>query len=517
MCGQWRVTRDHNAIVALKRGGCFTPIIKSFVAILFLVGLASSTLVAADNSLDAIQQRGVLKWGADAEGGAPYVFIDPQDPKKLIGFEWDLAAALAAQLGVKAEMVQNQWEGLVPALQRGNFDIILNGLEITTEHQQQIAMSRPYYAYAQQIMVRRATDGIARVEDLKGKAVGVLSASVAQRILEKTVGTDMRVYPGNVESFRDLNGRRIDAVLLDLPIALHYSKSEPALKISGEPFAPGFYGIGTRKEDQALLDAINGAIARLIASGELRQIYEKYGLWDRFQEKLDEARAQSTLDQKAVSTLRDWRKYLPLLLKGAVVTIEISVLAMVLAVVVGLALALARFFAVTPVRWLATGYIEVIRGTPLLIQLYFIYYGLPNLGISLSAFPAAVLGLGLNYAAYEAENYRAGIQAIPRGQLEAAFALGMTRAQALRRIIIPQAFRIIIPPMNNDFIALFKDSSLVSVITMVELTKVYGMLATTTYDYIGLGLMTAAIYFALSYPASIFADRLEKKLRYDHR
>jgi polar amino acid transport system substrate-binding protein len=174
-------------------------------------------------------------------------------------------------------------------------------------------------------------------------------------------------------------------------------------------------------------------------------------------------------------------------------------------------------YGVAPLRWFASSYIEVVRGTPLLIQLYLIYYGLPNIGIRLSAFVAAVLGLGLNYAAYEAENYRAGIQAIPRGQMEAALALGMTRWQALRRIILPQAFRIIIPPVNNDFIALFKDSSLVSVITMVELTKVYGMLAMSTYDYIGLGLMTAAIYFALSYPASLMANRLERKLRYDHR
>src|SRR5205823_2129229 len=130
------------------------------------------------------------------------------------------------------------------------------------------------------------------------------------------------------------------------------------------------------------------------------------------------------------------------------------------------------------------------------------------------AFAAAVLGLGFNYASYEAENYRAGIQAVPNGQMEAALALGMTRAQAVRRIILPQALRIVIPPVTNDFIALFKDSSLVSVITMVELTKVYGMLANSTYDYIGLGLMTAAIYLALSYPASLFADHLEKQLHY---
>jgi polar amino acid transport system substrate-binding protein len=161
--------------------------------------------------------------------------------------------------------------------------------------------------------------------------------------------------------------------------------------------------------------------------------------------------------------------------------------------------------------------VELVRGTPLLIQLYLIYYGLPNLGVRLNAFTAAVLGLALNYAAYEAENYRAGIQGIARGQMEAALALGMTRLLALRRVILPQAARLVIPPVTNDFIALFKDSSLVSVITMVELTKVYGMLATTTYDYIGLGLMTAALYFGLSYPASLLANYLERRLRYDRR
>src|SRR5262249_19209453 len=148
---------------------------------------------------------------------------------------------------------------------------------------------------------------------------------------------------------------------------------------------------------------------------------------------------------------------------------------------------------------------------------FLIYYGLPQIGIRLNAFAAAILGLGLNYAASESENYRAGIQAIPRGQTEASQALGMTRWQGLRHIGLPQALRLVIPSVTNDFIAMFKDSSIVSVITMVELTKVYGMLAMSTYDYIGLGLMTAGIYFGLSYPASIFADWLERKLAYDRR
>ena len=190
---------------------------------------------------------------------------------------------------------------------------------------------------------------------------------------------------------------------------------------------------------------------------------------------------------------------------------------MALAVIAGLVIVLVRLYGPLPLSWLAKAYVEVIRGTPLLIQLFLIYYGLAQLGVRLNAFAAAIFGLGMNYAASESENYRAGIQAVQHGQTEAALALGMSRWQSLRHVVLPQALRFVIPPVTNDFIAMFKDSSIVSVITMVELTKVYGMIANATYDYIGVGLMTAAIYFGLSYPASIFANWLECKLRHDHR
>lgn len=485
-------------------------------AIWLLAVFAAIQLVHAD-TLQRIKQDGVLKWGADAEGGAPYVFPDPNQPDHLIGFEVEIADALAKKLGVRAQMVQNQWDALVPALQRGNFDIVLNGLEITDEHRAQIAMSVPYYVYSQQIITRKDNDSLTNMASLKGHAVGTLSGTVAQRLLDQAGGVDVRVYPGQVEPFRDLNNGRIDAVMLDLPIAVYYLTKEPNLKRSGEPFAPGYYGIGIRKEDETLLLALNKAIAELQGDGTLEKIYRKWDLWDKNQLLISDYKPKQVAQQKVFSSWRNWRTYLPLLLKSALVTIELSLLGMMLAIVLGLALALVRLYGIPPLRWLTIAYIEGIRGTPLLIQLYLIYYGLPTVGIYLNAFVAAVLGLGLNYAAYEAENYRAGIQAIPRGQMEAALSLGMGRWLALRTIIIPQAIRIVIPPVTNDFIALFKDSSLVSVITMVELTKEYGLLALTTYDFIGLGLMTAAIYFVLSYPISILARHLERKLHYDRR
>jgi polar amino acid transport system substrate-binding protein len=490
------------------------PLARSAVLLLISAALYSA---GATDALQRVQSDGVLKWGADAEGGAPYVFPDPQQPDHLIGFEVELAAALAHKLGVRAQMVQNQWDGLVPALQRGNFDIVLNGMEITDEHRQQIALSQPYYVYSQQIIARKDNPSLTNLLSLKGHAVGTLSGTVAQRLMERAGGIDVRVYPGQVEPFRDLNNGRLEAVMLDLPIAVYYLTKEPNLKRSGEPFAPGFYGIGVRKEDTALLVALNQAIAELRADGTLEKIYRQWDLWDKNQLLVTDYHEQKLAAQTNVSTFRNWRLYLPMLLRGAVVTVEISVLAMALAIVCGLALALLRLYGIAPLRWVAVAYIEVIRGTPLLIQLYLIYYGLPNVGIRLNAFAAAVLGLGLNYAAYEAENYRAGIQAVARGQMEAALSLGMPRWLALRAVVLPQAIRVVIPPVTNDFIALFKDSSLVSVITMVELTKVYGMLALTTYDFMGLGLMTAAIYFGLSFPVSLIARHLERKLHHDRR
>jgi len=157
----------------------------SRVTSLVLMLLLSSGWLRAfgADTLAQIQKRGEILWGADAEGGAPYVYPDPQKPEQLIGFEHDLADALAARLGVKARMIQNQWDQLIPGLERENFDIILNGLELTSENRQRISMSQPYYVYAEQIVTRKGTAGLTRLEDLKGKTVGVLSSTVAQRLI----------------------------------------------------------------------------------------------------------------------------------------------------------------------------------------------------------------------------------------------------------------------------------------------------------------------------------------------
>jgi polar amino acid transport system substrate-binding protein len=177
----------------------------------------------------------------------------------------------------------------------------------------------------------------------------------------------------------------------------------------------------------------------------------------------------------------------------------------------GLGLGLARRYGGRALRTGAGAYVEVFRGTPVLLQLYVLYYGLAPV-LTLDAFTAAVLGLGLNYAAYESELYRAGLDAVPVGQTEAALSLGMSRALTLRRIVLPQALRVALPGMANDFIALLKDSSLVSVITVVELTKQMTITAVDVRGWLAPGLLCAALYLALSYPLSRLAQRLERRL-----
>ncbi|MGE3438638.1 MAG: ABC transporter substrate-binding protein/permease [Blastocatellales bacterium] len=478
-----------------------------------------------------------LRWGGDAEGGAPYLLPNPKNPREIIGFEIDLMNAIGKQLNRKSVFVQNQWDGLIPGLQRGNYDLAVNGIEITEDRKQQVNFSVPYYVCGEQLSVRVGENSINSLADLKGKVVGTLKASLAQRILERVnlesgSRMEIRSYENQNNAYDDLAIGRLDAVLMDWPIAVYYAKPNPKLKFTGPSIERMEYGIAVRKEDAELLKQVNEALLALTKSGELRRIYEKWGIWNAETDQLvaklsapvQSGQVYEEFTQNITKKLT-WREQLeryksylpPLLLVGAPMTLLISVLGMAVAIALGLAVALIYLYAPQPLSWLARAYVELFRGTPLLIQLYLIFYGLPNVGIKLSPLVAAVVGLGLNYAAYEAENYRAGIEAIPRGQMEAALSLGMTRAQSLRHVIVPQAMRLVIPPVTNDFIALFKDSSIVSVITMVELTKVYGQLASTYYDYIGVGVMTAAIYFLMGLPFVRLARWAEKRLATDKR
>ncbi|HOP77180.1 MAG TPA: ABC transporter substrate-binding protein/permease [Thermogutta sp.] len=475
--------------------------------------IACYTTCAEDSS-----PRSPLRWAADAEGGAPYIFQDPNNPQQVIGFEVDLAKALAEKLGRPVEWVQYDYMSLVAGLQRGDFDFAMNGLEVTPDRAKVVRFSRPYYVYTLQLVVRANETRFSNLDELLalGGTVGTLEETAAQRLLEG-MGFQPKLYGNQTEPYLDLELGRIDAVLMDLPIAVYFAKPNPKLKFLGEPLGEGYYAIAFRPEDEELAVAVDQALTELIAEGQIRAIYEKWGLWNTAQEKLLQAEIIDVIAQAR----QKWtlRRYFPLLLRGAWVTTYLSVLSMLLAMILGLPIALARLFGSLPIRWLAVGYVEFFRGIPILLLLFFLYYGLPTIAdqyglpftFRLSPITAAILGFGLNYAAYEAEIYRAGIRSIPSGQWEAAASLGMGRVLTFRRIILPQAIRVILPPMTNDFIALFKDTSIVSIVAVVELTKQYQILAKSSLKYLEIGLVTALLYLILSVPLGALSRHLEAR------
>lgn len=209
----------------------------------------------------------------------------------------------------------------------------------------------------------------------------------------------------------------------------------------------------------------------------------------------------------------DVREFMPFLLAGAKVTILLTFLVMALALVWGLVLALGRLSRFAALRALARFYVEVIRGTPLLLQLSYAYYVLPFVGIKLDPFTAGTLGLTVNYSAYISEVYRAGIQAIDRGQIEAGLSLGMSRSLLMRRIILPQAIRIILPPIGNYFISLFKDTSLVSIITLRDLMFSGEILAASTFKDFEIFTVIALIYLVICYPGALLVTWLERQMK----
>lgn len=474
----------------------------------------------------ASAEEKTLRWGGDSEGGFPYMFENPANPDEFIGFEVDIVNAIAEYLGRKPVYVNNAWDNLIPGLNRNLYDIAINGLEVTPEHEEAINFSIPYYVTYLQLAVRKETTDINSLEDVRGKIAGTLKESYAQEVLEEAGDIEIRTYIVEANTYEDLANGRLDAAFFDYPIALYSAGFNPEIKFVGPPVGELTYAIAIRKQDKELLHDINEAIIYLRDSGKLREIYDRWNLWTpmmatffndfspsvtepaRYEEWATAHRPQLTLAKQ----LNRYKDALPKFGRGAVVTMQVSITAMLLAIFLGLLLAIARVFSPKPAAALATVYIEFIRGTPVLIQLFFIFYGLPSIGVKFSPFWAGAIGLGLNYAAYEAEVYRTGLFAIPRTQWESALALGMSRWQAMREVILPQAVRIVIPPITNDFISLLKDSSLVSIITMVDLTKVYGQVSATYYDYFGPGIIVAVIYLLLGLPFVRFSRYAERRL-----
>ena len=473
-----------------------------------------------------------LRWGGDAEGGAPFVEADPSDPAKLRGFDVDLVDAVARGLGRSPQFTQVAWASIEQSVARGDFDLGVSGLEDRPELRARYAVSLPYFEFREVLAVRVADrERYRTLADLAGKRVATLGSTMAYRLLleaQTQRGVVPVSYDDDVHPYSDLVDGRVDAVLLDHVIAER--ALERLRRVTGrtaDPFviqptvvARGAYVAVFAAERAVLRDSVDAVLAARLRDGTLAAIFKRWGVWDD-QQATYQQRLLARLDSGAPAAAGDASgarpvtattiaAYLPALLRAAAITLGLSVAAMVLAVLVGGAIAAGRVYGSAVTRAMLGAYVEVVRGTPVLLQLFVLYYGLSAV-VRLPAMLAAIIGLGLNYAAYESEIYRSALQAIPRMQLEAARTLGLSEWQVFRLVRGPQAFRLALAPMTNDFVALLKDSSLVSVITVVELTKQTAIYATNVGSWFVPGVLCAIIYLAMSLPLSRVARRLEAR------
>ncbi|MBX7103422.1 MAG: ABC transporter substrate-binding protein/permease [Gemmataceae bacterium] len=483
------------------------------------------------DALAAVLARGELRWGGDEEGGGPYIYRADDNAQIVTGFEFDLMSQLASGLGVRSRFESSNWPELLKTLHTGTVDVVVNGYELTPERLRDQIASIPYYAYELHLFARNDDSTISDWNSLKGPRtrggswrVGVLKNTAADSYMTRAfAGTvEVRRYEGTTDAFRDVENGALDATVTDTPPAVYYGKRFK-VKQAGPAVERGWYVMYFRPTDIALRDRINDGLRKSFRNGSYRAILDKYGIWTEAQNELirPETEILTETMRPGESAVDPWeivRNNLPLLIKAAGMTLLLSVLAMPFAIMLGLTIALGRQFGPWFVRGPLAMYVEVVRGTPVLLQLYFIHFGLvPLLGLpdgvrAFAPIVSAVCGLALNYAAYESEIYRAGLAAIPVGQTEAALALGLTRRQALRYVIVPQAVRMVIPPVTNDFICLFKDTSICSVIAVEELSKRYNIASNDApRAFAQLALVTALLYLMMSYPLSLLARRLENR------
>ena len=510
--------RPENGRIIAREAHRLTDAIRRSPHLAFLNTVLVGVVVFTASPL--VAQEPVLRWGGDAEGGAPFVEADPADPTKLVGFDVEIAALIARELGRRPQFVQVAFASLDQSAARGDFDIGLSGIEDTPGRRGSLAVSLPYYRFQEVLTVRETDrDRFRTLADLRGRRVATLGGTIAYELLlaaEQEHGIIAVSYDDDVHPYTDTVIGRVDAVLLDNVLADRAMRRNAGLHTQPTAVTDGHYVIITAGHNTGLRDEVDRILRGAMSDGRLEAIFRKWNVWTEAQPQLYTSVLSGSFDPgrptSAASVSRSridaTLRYIPALVRAAGITLALSCLAMLMAVATGVLIAVGRVYGRRLTRGALTLYVEVMRGTPVLLQLFVIYYGLSSV-VRLPAFVAALIGLGLNYAAYESEIYRSALEAVPRGQLEAARILGFSEQQILRLVRGPQAFRLALAPMTNDFVALLKDSSLVSVITVVELTKQTQIFATNVGSWVIPGLLCAGLYLAMSLPLAHLARRLE--------
>jgi His/Glu/Gln/Arg/opine family amino acid ABC transporter permease subunit len=471
------------------------------LAALILTACGSS----GNNGENPVKASGVLRVGTEGVY-SPFSYHDPATGQ-LVGYDVDVARAVADKLGVKVEFVETPWDAIFAALEANRFDVVANEVTINEERKQKYDLSEPY-SVGEGLIVTRANDNsVKSLDDIKGKVAGETATSNWAQVA-RDHGARVEAVEGFTQAIKLLNQGRVDLVINDSIAVYAYlaETGDTSVKIAGTTGEKSEQGFAARKSS-GLLPDLNKALDELKADGTLASISEKY-----LEANASGGPATPAQDASESTWQLILRSLGPLAKAAITKTVPLTVISFVIGLVIALAVAMARLSSNVILTNVARFYISIIRGTPLLVQLFIVFYALPELGVKIESFPAAVIAFSLNVGGYAAEIIRSAIQSIPKGQWEAAETIGLDYVGALRRIILPQASRVAVPPLSNTLISLVKDTSLASTILVTELLRQAQIIAAPKFEFFALYGTAAVYYWVICLVLSFGQGRIERRL-----
>ena len=499
--------------------------IKRMLIILLMLSMAAGIFTACSSSKNT-DNSGKFTVGFDAEF-PPYGYKD--DNGEYVGFDLDLAQAVCDKNGWTLVKQPIDWDSKDMELNSGTIDCIWNGFTMTGREKDYTWSSA--YIDNSQVVIVKSDAQINNLSDLAGKVVAVQSdssalaaftgedASESNIQLAKSFSSLQQVGDYN-SAFMNLESGSVDAICMDIGVAGYELKARGnSFRMLSEHVSSEEYGIGFKKGNTKLRDQVQETLNEMLADGTFMDIAKKWNVDESVclgQEGKDSVmKAEGASDGNGGQN--GFTDILGQLSTGMISTLGIFVLTLIFSLPLGLLLTFIRMSKLKVLQWIAKIYISIMRGTPLMLQLLVVFFGPYYLfGVSLSysyRFYAVIIGFSLNYAAYFAEIYRAGIEGVPKGQYEAADVLGYSKAQTFIKIIFPQMVKAVLPPVTNEVITLVKDTSLAFALAYTEMFTLAKQVAATQASIMPL-FVAGLFYYIFNFIVAYIMERLEKKMQY---
>lgn len=486
----------------------------AFLAALLFCGCEKSNQDHKDAAKDDSTPK-TLVMATNAEF-PPYEYLEG---KHIDGIDPAIVRTIAKRLGYEVKIDNMMFDSVIASVQSGKADIAASGLTITEDRKRQVLFTIPYIV-AEQLIIVPKDSPIKAKADLKGKRVGVQLGTTGDTYMTDNIKQPPERFDNGALAVSALISGKLDAVVIDNEPAKVYVQKHPGLIILSEPLTVEEYAFAFNKEDTDLCKKFNAELQKMKESGELDEIIRSYK--ERQQQEVDAAsdtfwgKIKHSFYQNFV---KDGRYMY--LVRGFLATLEITVFAVLIGIVIGFLVAIVRStadqtrnksFLLKFLDSLCKIYLTVIRGTPVVVQLliiYFVIFGAVNVNKVL----VAIIAFGINSGAYVAEIFRAGIMSIDRGQMEAGRSLGLSYAQTMRSVIVPQAFKNVLPALGNELIVLLKETSVAGYIGLEDLTKGGAVIRSLTYDAFLPLIAVALIYLAVVMLLTYLLGRLERRLK----